>query len=302
VLPNPLSGVCSRSSDQWTAGLLSQLQLLNGACFDDNRINDTSSTLFETPPLTRQLPFLGPIDARLYVSSNTGDGMLSVAVSDVAPDGSVKRLTGGWQVISLRELDAGRTRYLDGKVLQPYHPFTKASAASAEPGEVVPVDVEVFPTGAAIQPGHRLRLSVQAFDVPHLAPTLPGLPGTLTTLTVHSSPAYPSALVLPTRDRPAPAASAPPVATSAVSPAATHRSARLRLRIDGHRLVVRLPGAVRGVVRVRLDRRNVGAVHLHHGRAALRLPHATRGRHLIRVTCRVPGRATLTASRTWRVR
>ena len=44
----------------------------------------------------------------------------------------------------------------------------------------MPVDVEVFPTGAAIQPGHRLRISIQAFDVPHLFPTLPDLFGTLT--------------------------------------------------------------------------------------------------------------------------
>ncbi|MDH2415630.1 CocE/NonD family hydrolase [Nocardioides sp. CER19] len=201
VLPVPVSGLCSRSSDQWTAGLLSELELLNGACFEDNRVNDTSSTLFETSPLTQTLPVLGPIDARLYVSSNTGDGMLSVGVSDVAPDGSVRRLTGGWQVISMRSLDTDRTRYLDGKVLQPYHPFTQASVSLAKPGQVVPVDVEVFPTGAALQPGHRLRLSVQAFDVPHLAPTLPQLPGVLTALTLHSSAAYPSALVLPTRGR-----------------------------------------------------------------------------------------------------
>jgi len=201
VLPVPVAGLCSRSADQWTAGLLSQLQLLNGACLDDNRVNDTSATLFETAPMTRTLPILGPIDARLFVSSNTGDGMLSVGVSDVAPDGSVKRLTGGWQVISMRSLDTSRSRYLDGRIVQPYHPFTQASVAPAAPGQVVPVDVEVFPTGAAIQPGHRLRLSVQAFDVPHLAPTLPQTPGVLTTMTVHSSAAFPSTVVLPTRDR-----------------------------------------------------------------------------------------------------
>lgn len=305
VLPVPLSGLCSRSSDQWTAGLLSQLQFLDPLCFDDNRLDDTSSTLFETPPLTRRLPILGPIDARLFVSSNTGDGMLSVGVSDVAPDGSVRRLTGGWQVIAMRALDTGRTRYLDGKVLQPYHPFTPASVASARPGEVVPVDVEVFPTGAAIAPGHRLRLSVRAFDVPHLAPTLPQLPGVLTTLTVHSSPTYPSALVLPTRDRPASAAPVitppAPVAGAPAVPAARGRAA-LGLRIHGHRLVVRLAGATRGVVRVRLDGRGIGSVRLHHGRAVLRLPHAARGRHRLSVTFRAQGRPTLRATCSWRVR
>jgi putative CocE/NonD family hydrolase len=204
VLPVPVSGLCSRSTDQWTAGVLSKLRLLDGPCFDDNRLNDTTSTLFQTAPARTTLPILGPVGARLYVSSGTGDGMLSVALSDVAPDGSVRRLTGGWQVISMRALDESRTRRLDGRVLQPYHPFTQQSVSPAQPGEVVPVDVEIFPTGAAILPGHRLRLSVQSFDVPHLAPTLPQLLGTLTPLTVHSSPAYPSELVLPTRDEPAP--------------------------------------------------------------------------------------------------
>ena len=31
--------------------------------------------------------------------------MFSVAVEDVAPDGTVTRLTGGWQVLSQRALD-----------------------------------------------------------------------------------------------------------------------------------------------------------------------------------------------------
>ena len=103
--------------------------------------------------------------------------MLSVAVEDVAPDGTVKRLTGGWQVISHRALDTTQSRYLGGKLIQAFHPFTKAAEKPLATGAVEPVDVEVFPTGASIEPGHRLRIAVQAFDVPHLTPTLPQLPG-----------------------------------------------------------------------------------------------------------------------------
>jgi len=193
-----VQGLCSRSASQWTAGLPSQLRVLDPVCFDDNRINDATATVFETAPLTREMSLLGPVNASLRVSSTTGGGMVSVAVSDVAPDGSVTRLTGGWQVISHRALDRARSRYVDGQLLQPYHPHTRASVRPARPGEVVPVDVEVFPTGARLQKGHRLRVSVQAFDVPHLMPTLPQLPGTLGLLRVHSSPAQPSQLVLPT--------------------------------------------------------------------------------------------------------
>jgi len=201
VDPNPVAGLCSRSTDQWTAGIVNELQLFNSSCLQSNNLNDQTATLFRTAPLTHDLPIFGPINAHLYVDSTSGDGMLSVAVDDVAPDGSVTRLTGGWQVMSLRALDTSKTRYLDGQDIQPYHPYTKASEAAARPGQVVPVDVEVFPTGADIQPGHRLELSVQSFDVPHLLPTLPDLLGTLSVIHVHASTAYPSALVLPTRDR-----------------------------------------------------------------------------------------------------
>src|SRR5204863_5672728 len=113
-------------------------------------------------------------------------------VEDVAPDGTVKRLTGGWQVISHRALDTTRSRYLGGTLIQPFHPFTRAAQRPLASGAIAPVDVEVFPTGASIEPGHRLRIAVQAFDVPHLSPTLPQLPGTLTAITIHNSAKYPS--------------------------------------------------------------------------------------------------------------
>lgn len=66
---------------------------------------------------------------------------------------------------------------------------------------VVPVDVEVFPTGAAIRPRHRLRLSIQGFDVPHLLTTVPNL-AQITPLTVYASDAYPSVLTIPVRASP----------------------------------------------------------------------------------------------------
>ncbi|KRF12324.1 hypothetical protein ASG90_15185 [Nocardioides sp. Soil797] len=197
VLPIPVAGLCTRSMNQWTAGLPNATGLAN-ACLENNALNDRAGVVFETEPVDEPVAIQGPINAHLYVSSLGGDGMLSVAVEDVAPDGTVSRLTGGWQVISLRELDASRSRYLDGKLIQPFHPFTKASRKPLRNGAVAPVDVEVFPMGAKIQKGHRLRLAVQAFDVPHLLPSLPDVLGTLTVIRIHSSAQYPSELTLPT--------------------------------------------------------------------------------------------------------
>ena len=176
VLPIPVAGLCTRSTNQWTAGIMGQNPLPN-PCLDDNRVNDLAGVTFDSAPVTTAVRFQGPINARLYVDSVGGNGMLSVAVEDVAPDGTVKRLTGGWQVISHRALDTTKSRYLDGKLIQAFHPFTKAVEKPLAAGAVEPVDVEVFPTGASIEPGHQLRIAVQAFDVPHLLPTMPQLAG-----------------------------------------------------------------------------------------------------------------------------
>ncbi len=196
VLPVPVSGLCTRSASQWTAGVPNAV-LGDLPCFSDNALNDRTGVVFETAPLADAVRLQGPINARLYTSSPSGDGMLSVSVSDVAPDGTVTRLTGGWQVISQRALDRSRTRYLDGSVIQPYHPFTRASKQPLAAGEVAPVDVEVFPTAARLAPGHRLRIAIQAFDVPHLLPAAPDLPGAVTVLTIHTSARYPSELTIP---------------------------------------------------------------------------------------------------------
>ena len=199
VLPVPVSGACTRSANQWTAGILnagaSQFPFPN-PCFDDARINDLTGVVFETEPMERATAFRGPINARLYTSvAGAGDGMLSVSVEDVAPDGTVSRLTGGWQVLSLAETDRRRSRKLNGKIIQPWHPFTEESQAPLE--GIEPVDVEVFPTAAKIRKGHRLRVAVQAFDVPHLLPTLPVLLGSLSVITVHTGPETPSELTVP---------------------------------------------------------------------------------------------------------
>ncbi|WP_369292655.1 CocE/NonD family hydrolase C-terminal non-catalytic domain-containing protein [Nocardioides abyssi] len=55
----------------------------------------------------------------------------------------------------------------------------------------------MFPTAAKIRAGHRLRIAVQAFDVPHLLPSLPDLPGTLVPITLHTSAKHPSRLTIP---------------------------------------------------------------------------------------------------------
>ena len=134
-----------------------------------------------------------------------GGGDKATVLSTVAlarDDGTVDRLTGGWQVLSHRAVDSSKVVKRDGDVLQTYHPFTKAAQLPVEPGKVMGVDVEVFPTGAVLEAGHRLRITVQAFDTPHLSAPLPQLGDSAGgIITIHHSATYPSRLVLPVRDR-----------------------------------------------------------------------------------------------------
>jgi hypothetical protein len=198
LLPLPVSGLCTRSTNQWTAGVLNMLWPDN-PCFTDNSLNDLSGLTFETAPVTDEVRFQGPINAHLFVSTLSGDGMLSVAVEDVAPDGTVHRITGGWQVISQRKLDPSRSRYLDGELIQPYHPFTKEAKAPLPLGKIAPVDVEVFPTGAAIESGHRLRITIQGYDVPHLLAPVTDVVSQALPITLYSGPDHPSVITLPVR-------------------------------------------------------------------------------------------------------
>jgi len=196
IPPVPVSGLCSRSMNQWTAGIPNVLPLPN-PCLTDNTLNDATGVVFQSAPVTEDQAFQGPINAHLYVASTSGDGMVSVAVEDVAPDRTVTRLTGGWQVISLRELNTDKSRYLDDQLIQPYHPFTQASRSKLKAGKPAAVDVEIFPTGARILKGHRLRLAIQAFDVPHLLPNLKLAFGSASILTLKTGPTYPSEVTLP---------------------------------------------------------------------------------------------------------
>jgi putative CocE/NonD family hydrolase len=164
---NPTTGVCSRSTAQWTAGVAAP------PCETDDRVNDIYGLSYDLPVTGTPLHLLGPIDAHLFVTSlNQRDAQITARVEDVAPDGTATQLTAGWQVLSLRANDTRRSKFLDGAMVQPYHPFTKTSVLPIDDG-AMPVDVEIFPTGSEIAPGHTLRLTIQPADAPHLTAPLP---------------------------------------------------------------------------------------------------------------------------------
>jgi hypothetical protein len=121
----------------------------------------------ETPPLTEDIEVTGPLAASFWVSSESEDMDLFLTLRHFDADGKEVMETGqqgspvpvakGWLRVSHRELDPALT--------QPYRPYHKhRRRLYLEPGEIVKVDVEIWPTSMVFKKGHRIRLDVQPRD------------------------------------------------------------------------------------------------------------------------------------------
>ena len=93
------------------------------------------------------------------------------------------------------------------------------------PGEPVQLPVEIFPTSAVLQAGHRLRVTIAAYDVPHALPPAPAALSTLAgPVEVLNDTAHPSSIVVPVVG-----AARPPAATD-VAPRSPVRRLRQPVR------------------------------------------------------------------------
>jgi len=122
---------------------------------------------FLTPPLEHDIELTGPSMARLFVSSTTTDADLFLVLQVFAPDGSEVVFHGaldphtpvaqGWLRASHRKLDP--------IVSTPYRPYhTHDEKQPLVPGEVVQLDIEIWPTCIVIPAGYRIGLSVRGKD------------------------------------------------------------------------------------------------------------------------------------------
>jgi predicted acyl esterase len=121
----------------------------------------------ETAQLAQDLEITGPLAAVLHVSSESEDMDLFVTLRNFDGDGNEVLETGqqgapvpvakGWLRVSHRELDPALS--LPGR---PYHRHQRR--LFLKPGEVVEVQVEIWPTSMVFRKGHRIRLDVQPRD------------------------------------------------------------------------------------------------------------------------------------------
>jgi len=122
---------------------------------------------FETPPIAADTEITGPLAAVLWVSSSSEDMDLFLTLRNFDADGKEVMETGqqgapvpvakGWLRVSHRELDP--------ELSLPYRPYHRhVRRLYLKPGEIVRVEVEIWPTSMVFKKGHRIRLDVQPRD------------------------------------------------------------------------------------------------------------------------------------------
>jgi predicted acyl esterase len=121
----------------------------------------------DSAPMREDTEITGPVAAVLWVSSATEDMDLFLTIRNVDPDGNDVWEIGqqgqqvpvakGWLRVSHRELDPALSL--------PYRPYHKHQRRLyLQPGEIVQVQVEIWPTSMVFRKGHRLRLDIQPRD------------------------------------------------------------------------------------------------------------------------------------------
>ena len=127
----------------------------------------TGEVTFTTAPLEIDTEIIGPVAAKLFVSSSTSDADLFLVLRVFAPDGAEVVFQGavdphapvgqGWLRASHRKLDPELTT-----PWRPYHSHDEVQPLV--PGQVYELDVEIWATGIVVPKGYRVALSVRGTD------------------------------------------------------------------------------------------------------------------------------------------
>jgi predicted acyl esterase len=129
---------------------------------------------FLSAPLESETEITGPSALKLFVSSSTSDADLFVVLRAFAPDlkevvfqGAIDPHTPigqGWLRASHRKLDA--------RLSTPWRPYhTHDRRRPLKPGEVVELDIEIWPTSIVLPAGYRVGLTLRGKDYEYPGPS-----------------------------------------------------------------------------------------------------------------------------------
>ena len=124
-------------------------------------------------PVRQTTEITGPVAAKVFLSSSTTDADLFLSLRAYAPNGREALFQGasepnvplafGWLRASHRRLDAAKSL--------PHRPWhTHEREQPLVPGEIVELDVEIWPTSMVLEPGWRIALTVGGQDYDHQLP------------------------------------------------------------------------------------------------------------------------------------
>ena len=140
------------------------------ASWDATNSGNGSDRATFTMTFAERTEIVGHIAAHLWVSTDAGQDMdLHVSIEKLDKYGNVVLFpdfqhtedgvaASGWLRVSHRELDEARST-----PSQPWHLHERQIAI--KPGEVVPVSVEIWPSGTAFRAGETLRLVILGHDI-----------------------------------------------------------------------------------------------------------------------------------------
>lgn len=125
--------------------------------------NNSKRILFETAPFENETEILGPIKLRLWASSTTDDMDIFVSLRNIDPLGNEVVNSGaltdqfpisqGWLRASLRKTDDQISAEY-----KPYYSFDEIQKLI--PGEVYPLDIEIWDSAIVVAKGNRLLLEI----------------------------------------------------------------------------------------------------------------------------------------------
>lgn len=116
---------------------------------------------YRSPILKKNTAIVGPILARLFISSTLPDHDIFVSLVDEAPDGSLTYLQRGMLRASHRALNLSLSDWVRRSkpvLYRPYHPHV--NPVNLTPMQTYEYVVEVFPVGHVFRKGHRILLKV----------------------------------------------------------------------------------------------------------------------------------------------
>jgi uncharacterized protein len=122
---------------------------------------------FLTPPAPEDTEITGPIAVKLHVSSSTSDADIFAVLRVYTPDmrevvfqGAIDPHTPiaqGWLRASHRKLDPALS-----EAYRPYHSHDEHQPLT--PGEIVELDIELWPTSIVVPAGYRIALTLRGRD------------------------------------------------------------------------------------------------------------------------------------------